>query len=76
MYSWETVKPLSVLILRIILTGICQVDLILLGGRRREAPRVPALSIFCDSGITRFMVSLDLFTQPIFEAELLDDLIT
>lgn len=49
---------------------------ILLWGRRWEAPRVHALSIFCDSGIIKFMVSLDLFTQPIFETELLDNLIT
>lgn len=65
-------KSLSLGLLRTALTGNCQVDLILLWGRRE----VPAISIFHDPVITRLVAPVGLVTQPIFEAELLGNLIT
>lgn len=61
------------MLLRTALTGICQVDLILLWGR---VPRLPAISILYGSVITGFVVSVGLVIEPTTEVELLGNLVT
>lgn len=75
LFLWEIVKSLSLGLLRTALTDSCQVDLIL-PWDRREVPRVPAITIFYDSVITRFTASVGLVIQSVFEIELLGNLIT